>query len=161
MMRLFALLGALTFAALSVGQTPVRPAIEKTLATALASERRAEAYCEAVLAKYGSKLPFAHVAGAESLHAAYVEELMIRHGVPIPPNRFLRKPTESKLAYANRLEVPSTYKEALAKAVQLEMRNGPLYSKLSQFAPMDVRVTFNKLRREALRRHLPQFQKSE
>ena len=111
------------------------------------------------ISKFGPRPPFARVVEGESLHAALVEELMFRRKFQIPRNNFERKAGESIGEYADRLKVPATYPEALQKAAQLERGKGPLYVRLMPKKPKDVQAVFGKLRREALQRDLPTFER--
>ena len=155
------LVGAMLTTLCLAGQEPaqqIKP-VERALRTALASERYAHAYCEAVIAKYGPRPVFARVVEGESLHSRLVEELMFRKKFQIPKNNFERKPGESIGEYAVRLKVPATYPEALQRAAQLERQKGPLYVRLMKVKPKDVQAVFGKLRREALQRDLLIFER--
>jgi hypothetical protein len=162
MFRWLAICFVLAGSVMAAGQTPPKsvPKAEAVLRAALAAERRSHAYCEAVIAKFGPRAPFAQVVEGEGLHAAIVEELMIRRNIQVPPNPFDRKPNETKAAFAARMKVPATYPQALRAAVRMEERQGPVYRTLIASAPEGMKPALTKLRREALNRHLPVFKGS-
>ena len=64
-------------------------AVQDALTSALMDEYHAEAFCAAVLDRFGQVLPFANVIRAEQNHARIIATLMTTYGMAVPDNTLL------------------------------------------------------------------------
>jgi len=141
----------------AAGQTPD---LKTTLQTALDDERHAHALYQAVMLKYGEVRPFANIVRSEAMHMGMASDLLAKYGFKPAPDKFARKPKETKEEFIARLEVPATYAAALRMAASLERQQGPLYDRLSEGAPEEVRTVFAKLKADSIERHLVAFERN-
>lgn len=123
------------------------PATSTALLEALADERKAEAYYQAVIERFGDVKPFTSIVAAERRHAQAIEKLCRKYAIDIPK------------AGAEKVDnVPTTVKEACAGAVAAEKSNIGLYDAfLAKVTEPDVRRTFEQLQRVSKNQHLPAF----
>jgi rubrerythrin len=123
------------------------PATSTAILAALADERKAEAYYQAVIDRFGEVKPFSNIAGAERRHAESLEKLCRKYGIDIP------------IASTGEVaDVPDTIKEACAAAVEAEERNIGLYDDLlPKLSEHDVSQTFEHLQAASKNHHLPAF----
>lgn len=142
---------------LAAGQNPD---LKTTLQTALDDERHARALYEAVMLKYGEVRPFSNIIRSEVAHIQLAADLMDKYSFKPAPDKFVRKPKETKAEFIARLEVPDTYAGALRMAVSLERQQGPLYDRLSIGAPDDVKAVFARLKADSVERHLVAFERN-
>lgn len=157
-MKLTAAIAALfTLFGMAMGQAPD---LKTTLQTALDDERQARALYEAVMLKFGEVRPFSNIVHAESMHMKLVNDMMTKYEFNPEPDKFARKPKETREAFIARLEVPATFAAALRKAASLEKQQGPFYDRLSREAPEDVKALFARLKADSLDRHLAAFERS-
>lgn len=156
-MKLVLTLAAFLTFGLAVGQTPD---LKSTLQTALDDERHAHALYGAVMLKYGEVRPFANIVRSEAMHMKLATDLMAKYSFKPAPDKFARKPRETKEEFIARLEVPATYAAALRMAASLERQQGPLYGRLSEGVPDDVKTVFTKLKADSVERHLVAFERS-
>lgn len=141
----------------SVGATDGQAALSLTdadvaaLREALADERKAIAWYEAVLAKYPDRRPFANIFEAERRHAAAILNLFERAGV-----RDTKPTTQPSVA-----PVPDTFAEACRLAAEAEVENAEMYDRLLKkiTSPEAERVMKN-LQRASVERHLPAFRRA-
>ncbi len=123
------------------------PATSTALLNALADERKAEAYYQAVIDRFGEVTPFSNVIAAERRHAEAIERLCTKYDVEIPAA------STEKVG-----DVPATLKAACAAAIEAEKRNIALYDGLlTKLTKPDVRQTFERLQTASKDRHLPAF----
>jgi hypothetical protein len=123
------------------------PATSTAILDALADERKAEAYYQAVIDRFGEVKPFSNVIAAERRHAEAIEKLCTKYDVAIPAA------STEKVA-----DVPETVKDACAAAVEAEKRNIALYDDLlPKLTEPDVRQTFERLQTASKDHHLPAF----
>lgn len=123
------------------------PATSTAILDALADERKAEAYYQAVIDRFGEVTPFSNVIAAERRHADAIEKLCTKYDVEIPAA------STEKVG-----EVPATLKEACTAAIEAEKRNIALYDDLlPKLTKPDVRQTFERLQTASKDRHLPAF----
>ena len=124
---------------------PARTAIER----ALADERAAEARYEAVTRSLGRVMPFRQLERAERRHARALEQLLVQHGVSVPPPPSAPSNVEVK-----------SLRDECALGVQAEKRNIALYDELmTSDLPPDVQCVFSHLRTASRERHLPALER--
>lgn len=129
--------------------TAVTDKTADALRETLMDERRAQAFYTNVMATHGQVRPFSNIVHAEARHAAVVESLMIRHGVPIPAELQTNLPA-----------VPSTLLECNRLAAQFERDNIAMYDRLLiGLSEPDIRTAFGNLRDASQRNHLPAFER--
>lgn len=129
--------------------TPVNTATADALRETLMDERLAQAFYNAVMAKHGQVRPFSNIVHAEERHAAVVESLMKRHGVPIPTGVPTNVPA-----------VPATLPECNRLAAKLERENIAMYNRLlNDVTDPDIRTAFVNLRDASKNNHLPAFER--
>lgn len=124
----------------------------EALREALADERLAQRFYEAVMQKYGRVVPFANVVRAEQRHEQMVTDLMLPYDVAVP-----EATAESPTAIP---QVPATFAESCATAAELERKNIAMYDRFLAFVTEpDIRAGFESLRSASLNRHLPAFER--
>lgn len=129
--------------------SPVADKTAEALKAALADERRAQAFYNAVMEKHGQVRPFANIVHAEERHDAVVASLMERHNVAVPPASTPDIPA-----------VPGTLRECNRLAAQLERENIAMYDRLLNDAPeADIQTAFKNLRAASENNHLPAFER--
>lgn len=122
-----------------------RAAIER----ALADERAAEARYDAVVQAFGPVMPFRRLERAEHRHSWALEQLLVQHRTPVPPEA--TSPSRAE---------PKSLRDECALAVQTEEKNVALYDELmSGDLPADVRCVFSHLRDASKNRHLPALER--
>ncbi len=125
-------------------------ATREALAAALADERRARAFYQAVLDRHGRVMPFANIVNAEVMHARHVADLMTARGLEVPP--------DAQVFPAG--EVPDTVAACCEMAMQAEIDNVALYDRwLDKIDDDSVREVLGRLRWMSQERHLPAFER--
>jgi len=120
------------------------------LRAALDDERRAEAYYRAVMDRFGTRRPFSNIIEAEQRHQALLLARFESHGLEVPENRW-----ESA-----KFDVPPTFADACASALEYEKENVAMYDRLLAFIDRDdIRDTMVLLRRASADHHIPAFQR--
>ena len=120
------------------------------LYAALADERRARAFYQAVLDKHGRVMPFANIVRAESMHAQHVVDLMEARGLDVPADT-ATFPAD---------DVPGTVAECCVMAMEAEVDNVALYDEwLARVDDESVRAVFERLQWMSQERHLPAFER--
>ena len=123
------------------------PVTSTAILDALADEREAEAYYQAVIDRFGEVKPFSNIVAAERRHAESLEKLCRKHDIDIPVASTENVP-----------DVPETIREACAAAVEAEERNIELYDDLlANLSEHDVSQTFEYLQAASKDHHLPAF----
>ncbi len=123
--------------------------LTKILLDALDDERKAEAFYEAVIAKFGPVRPFSNIVEAEQRHAAALERQLRRLGVPVPPN-----------PWTGKMGAPDALVEACERAIQGEIENIALYDRLIPLIDDPaVRQVMENLQAASRERHLPAFRR--
>jgi len=131
----------------AVAKQELNPATRTALVDALADERKAEAFYQAVIDHFGAVMPFSKIVEAERRHAGELEQLCQKYGVEIPEHSTDEKPS-----------VPDTLKAACQASIDAENRNIALYDDLMpKLEGQDVRQTFERLQAASRDRHLPAF----
>jgi hypothetical protein len=128
---------------------------QQALNRSLEDEYNAEAFYDAVIAKFGAVRPFVNIIEAERKHAAALTDLMQRYGVEVPANASLGSP-------AIKAQVPATLKEACLMGVAAEIANRDLYVKDLMPAAAghpDILRVFDSLQAASENNHLPAFQR--
>jgi len=154
---LSALILAATALALPLGASAA--ALEKpaqdALQRALEDEYHAEAFYEAVMAKFGEVRPFVNIIEAERRHASMLADVMKTYGLDVPKNTQIGS-AEMKAA------VPATLGDACRMGVDAEIANRDLYQKALLPAAVghaDIRAVFERLSAASDNNHLPAFQR--
>lgn len=121
----------------------------EALRTALDDERRAQAFYQSVLARYGQVRPFMNIVHAEERHEAVLTALMERHGVEASP------------AKQGDIAAPAATLAACSlQAAQLERENIAMYDRLlADVSEPDIRAAFENLRAASEKNHLPAFER--
>jgi hypothetical protein len=137
--------------ALKVLAETLKAESQQALKEALADEYQARAFYQAVLDKFGQVRPFSNIVRAEGRHAALVEELLVKYGIPIPED-----------TYKGKLEAPESLLAACKAGIQNEIANRELYDRwLSEVEEPDIRAAFIKLRDASQNNHLPAFERCQ
>jgi rubrerythrin len=141
------------FAILAAGLTAASSLNDETedaLVNALADERSAAAFYQAVIDRLGDVRPFSNIVHAEIRHADHLLPLFERYGVKVPQDRSAERMPD----------VPDARSAACAVAVDAEIANIALYDRLLEsVSQSDVREVFTRLREASLKRHLPAFRR--
>jgi hypothetical protein len=128
---------------------------EQALIRALEDEYNAEAFYDAVIAKFGAVRPFVNIIEAERKHAAALTDLMQRYGIEVPVNASLGSASV-------KTAVPATLAEACRLGVSAEIANRDLYAKELMPAAAnhpDILRVFEALRAASENNHLPAFER--
>ena len=125
------------------------------LFAALADEHHAEAFYDAVIAKFGDVRPFVNIIEAERMHAAEIGAVMASYGLTAGPNDQLGSKAISDA-------VPATIAEACKIGVEAELVNRTLYD--GELIPAvsthpDIVALFERLRDASNNNHLPAFER--
>lgn len=128
---------------------------EAALQRALEDEYHAEAFYDAVMAKFGEVRPFVNIIEAERRHASMLADAMKTYDLNVPKNRQIGS-AEMKAA------VPATLGEACRMGVAAEIANRDLYRK--ELLPAvtghaDIATVFERLSAASDNNHLPAFQR--
>ncbi|MEQ1403584.1 hypothetical protein ABK249_01440 [Neorhizobium sp. Rsf11] len=154
-----AIIASLALAFASPGPTLAAATLDKAasqaLSRALSDEYHAEAFYEAVMARFGSIRPFANIVESERTHSAMLSDLMRIYGLDVPRNDQLN-------SAAIKAQVPATLAEACRMGVEAEIANRDLYQKellpaVSSYA--DITVVFERLSAASQNNHLPAFER--
>jgi len=98
--------------ALRVQAQPLKEESQQALKEALADEYQARAFYQAVLDKFGQVRPFSNIVHSEGRHAALVEELLVKYGIPIPED-----------TYQGKLKAPESLLAACEAGIKSEIAN--------------------------------------
>jgi hypothetical protein len=129
-------------------ESPLADATRKALIEALADERAAEAYYQAVIDRHGQVRPFINIIESERRHQARLLTLFEKYGVPVPP------------ASVAAVQVGNDLSLECRKALQAEEENANLYDRwLEIIQEDDIREAFVDLQRASLENHLPAFRR--
>lgn len=121
--------------------------LQEILTYAIEDEYLARASYALVIEKFGEQTPFIDIVKAEGIHINAVKLLFPRYDLPVPADT-------SK----NHIKAPTSIKESLEMAEQIEIDNVAMYEKfLKQDIPNDVREIFLGLK-SASQEHLKAFQ---
>ena len=102
-----------------------------------------------VIQDLGPIRPFTHIREAEARHAAALQALLQKYGLPVPPN----KPDSAIPHFSHPLE-------ACQAAVKAELENSALYERLLDSTRRDdILRVFRNLRDASEQRHLPAFRR--
>lgn len=119
--------------------------VRTLLFDALEDERKAEAFYEAVLERFGPVRPFVNIVSAERRHAGAIERHLRRLGIAIPENR-----------WKGRGEAPASLAAACEQAIAGEVDNIALYDRLiPRIGDPAVRQLFENLQAASRENHLP------
>ncbi len=154
-------ISALILAAVAVALplSAVAGALEKpaeaALQRALEDEYHAEAFYDAVMAKFGEVRPFVNIIEAERRHASMLADVMKTYGLDVPKNTQIGS-AEMKAT------VPATLGEACRMGGDAEIANRDLYRK--ELLPAaaghaDIATVFERLSAASDNNHLPAFQR--
>jgi hypothetical protein len=131
------------------------PDAEAALGSALQDERQAEAFYEAVIAKFGDVRPFSNIINAERKHEAMLIDLYKTYNIAVPDNGYVTGTLAKPVA-------PETLAEACKIGVEAEIANRDLYDgKLlpAVAANPDITLVMKRLRDASENNHLPAFQR--
>ncbi len=132
--------------------------LHEALDAALADERHAAAFYEAVMEVHGKKRPFSNIVLAERRHESMVLGLYPARQWTAPLDTWKKQDKESKDDWLKRMAPPKTFGEAAKAAWQAEVDNVKLYDAwLKDELPADVKAVFTKLRDDSRDKHLPAF----
>ncbi|MCA9293446.1 MAG: DUF3365 domain-containing protein [Phycisphaerales bacterium] len=136
------------FMAMALRASSAPTAVQDSLDRALADERHAFAFYEAVLTKHGERKPFSNIVHAEDRHENALLAQYERLGLTPPAN-----------AWADHaFEVPDSFAEACDQSVVAEVRNARMYDELIAACDDEqVRAVFERLKAASVERHLPAF----
>jgi hypothetical protein len=122
----------------------------KALLEALDDERKAKAFYQAVLGRYGQVRPFANIVEAEARHESALLSLLEKYGIQVPTDAWLSR----------KQDVPLTLVEACRSAINVERENVALYDRLLKTATQEaIRLVMNNLRSASHDQHLPAFER--
>lgn len=148
MVVLTCLIGS-TQAGAQLRRTTIDAATRDALLLALNEERKAQYAYNVVIAEYGPVLPFSTIVGAEAAHVQAITTLMVRYGVPVPPNPWGVAP--------NLIDAPSTLYDAYLLGIAVEKEDIDLYTRLLPTVKLrDVVNVFTNLRAASVK-HLAAF----
>lgn len=127
---------------------PLSPAEVKALTDAIHEEYLAMNTYQAVIAQYGSIVPFTRIAASEARHVEALARLFTKYDVPVPENPGLAPaPTWASV------------KAACQSGVDAEIADAALYDALSpQVSHGDILRVFSNLQKASLDNHLPAFE---
>jgi len=115
-------------------------------------EDAAYASYAAVIERYGSVSPFAHIMASETRHIDALKRILDRYGVPYPEEN----------PYHGTLEAPKSLADAALAGVEAEIANAALYEEqleaVAQY-PAIIRV-FVSLQTASREQHLPAFERT-
>lgn len=150
-----ALMAAALAAPFAASAASLEKPMQEALLRALDDEYHAEAFYDAVMAKFGVVRPFSNIIRAEQTHAAMLADLMKTYGMEVPKN--------SKLGSAAiKAAVPATIGDACRMGVEAEIANRDLYSKELMPAVAghaDIEAVFQRLSAASEQNHLPAFER--
>jgi len=119
------------------------------LVEAIEDEYKARAFYEAVINKFGSVRPFSNIVNAEARHAQRLAALLIKYGMPVPPDTF-----------TGTIETPDSLKTACKISIDGEIENLKMYDRFLSFVQEpDISAAFSQLRDASANRHLPAFER--
>jgi hypothetical protein len=122
----------------------------EVLAKALDDERRAIAFYEAVIERFGDRTPFSNIVHAERRHAAALLEQYARLEIDPPPDRW----------QTHKFSVPPTFQEACDMAEISEIKNAAMYDDLiASVQDESIRQVFRQRRNASQERHLQAFRR--
>ena len=128
---------------------------QDALVRALEDEYHAEAFYDAVMAKFGDVRPFANIIQSERMHSSMLADVMKSYGMDVPKHTQLGS-AEMKAA------VPKTLGEACKMGVEAEIANRDLYVKNLMPAAeghADIKAVFERLSAASDQNHLPAFER--
>lgn len=122
----------------------------EALSEALEDEYKARAlYCK-VIERFGPVRPFVNIVEAEGRHIGALLAQFSRLGA-----------TPLADTWEKRVEVPDSWAQACADAVQAEIENDAMYTRvLGQVTDTQVRAVMLRLQEASRSNHLPAFQRS-
>lgn len=119
------------------------------LLAALDDEFMARATYAQVIDDFGPVRPFVNIVEAEGRHAAALERLLSRYGVPVPLD-----------TWPGRVERYASIQAACDAAVEAEVDNAALYDRLlAGTARPDILAVYRNLQEASQDRHLPAFRR--
>ncbi|MGE5610456.1 MAG: DUF2202 domain-containing protein, partial [Bacillota bacterium] len=90
---------------------------QKAILAALDDERKAKAFYNAVIAKYGQVMPFTRIVHAEARHGSALLNLAEKYNIKTPADDWASK----------KIDVPQTLAAAYQEAIKLEKENVAMY----------------------------------
>lgn len=119
------------------------------LTEALEDEYKARAAYRRIIETYGERRPFINIVEAESRHIASLLSLFDKYDLTPPSDD-----------WAEKVDVPSSYREACADGVQAEIDNAAMYDRfLETVQEADIRRVFENLQAASRENHLPAFRR--
>jgi rubrerythrin len=116
----------------------------KALDEAIQEEYLARATYQAIIAKFGSELPFVNIVRSEGQHVAALARQFTNHGLAVPAD-----------SWAGKVTAPATLTEAFTAAIQLEKDDAALYDTLlKQVTEPELTRVFTQLQSASLNMHL-------
>lgn len=124
--------------------------LKRALIEALEDEYKARATYRSILKKFGAIRPFVNIVESEERHIQALLPLFWKYGIPVP-----------KDDWEQRIEVPSSVREACQAGVQAEIENAAMYQRLLDLTRdyPEVQRVFLNLQRASQSHHLPAFQR--
>ncbi len=121
----------------------------EALAEALEDEYKARAAYRKVIERFGPVRPFTNIVEAEDRHVDALLGQFRRLGEVPPPD-----------TWGSRAKAPDTLAQACANAVQAEIENDAMYSRLlDQITDAQARSVMLRLQEASRSQHLPAFQR--
>lgn len=132
---------------------PVAARLAEMLALGIQDEYRALFTYQAVIADFGARVPFSHVADAEARHVEAMSRLFTNRGLDVPPSRYT-------IGNVPRFR---SFSDACAAGVSGETGNWQMYDGFlvellsAGPVPQDVQNVFTSLLEASRDQHLPAF----
>jgi hypothetical protein len=125
--------------------------LELALNEAIQDEYKACATYRLVIQKFGAIRPFINIIEAEKRHIQALIPLFRKYQLPIPVD-----------CWEDKIQAPSSIREACLAGVKAEIENGEMYQKLLNLtrAYPDVQQVFLNLQRASQQNHLRAFQRA-
>ncbi len=121
----------------------------EALSEALDDEYKSRATYRKVIDCFGPVRPFVNIVEAEGRHVAALLAQFRRLGVAPPED-----------SWATRVKAPDSVEQACAEAVQAEIENDAIYSRLlDQVTDAQVRLVMLRLQNASRNQHLPAFRR--
>ena len=121
----------------------------EALSEALEDEYKARATYQKVIERFGPVRPFVNIVEAEGRHVAAILAQFRRLGANPPAD-----------TWQERAKTPNSMAQACADAVQAEIENDAMYSRLlEQVTDAEVRKVLLRLQEASRTQHLPAFQR--
>lgn len=121
----------------------------EALSEALDDEYKSRATYRKVIERFGPVRPFVNIVEAEDRHVAALLAQFRRLGATPPED-----------AWATRVKAPDSMEQACAEAVQAEIENDAIYSRLlEQVTDAQVRLVMLRLQEASRNQHLPAFRR--